>query len=56
MDKLSNGTATPKDWMPTLNPDYNVVSGKVGSLAKDARSLMNPGVPSVMSRGGHEPL
>lgn len=55
IDKLTNGTPYPGDWKPTLNPDYDVVSGNVGSLAKDARSLVNPGVPTVMTSPVQDP-
>jgi len=48
VDNLSNGSPTPAFWKPTLNPIYDVVSGHVGSLDKDARSLINPGIPNVM--------
>jgi len=56
VDKLTNGTAIPPNWKPTLNPDYDVVSGKIGSLAKDARSLLNPGIPSVLTAPASEAL
>jgi len=56
VDKLTNGTAIPSNWKPTLNPDYDVVSGKIGSLAKDARSLLNPGIPSVLTAPASEAL
>lgn len=46
----------PKDWKPTLNPEYDVISGKVGTLATNARSLINPGVPSVLGGPSSEPL
>jgi len=50
VDNLSNGTTVPANWKPTLNPAYDVVSGHVGSLDKDARSLINPGIPNVLSK------
>jgi len=56
VDNLATGQTIPASWKPTLNPKYEVISGKVGSLAKDATGLINPSMPNVLEKPANDAL
>lgn len=43
-------------WKPTLNPNYDVISGKIGNLSKDSSHLITPIKPNVMTLPSIQPV